>query len=242
MEELLKMSIEELEHILAIAPYSEVHQMAYAIKKNDLSHGAMHQIEEGSLYKIFKQQENIAKDIIHSTLTDLEGPSETKMSETIPSPVKKQKKKKGSKTSELKLKKKKSKSKKIKSKPEVQETKSKNSTKKKKKVKKKDQKNKGSKSLIIESSSGLSDFSTWLLSQEGKTELNHLKKSKKKVKSKQKKKVKKDKSVVSEPLADLLASQGHTDEAIDMYQRLSLIFPEKSAFFAAKIEKIQKEK
>ena len=41
---------------------------------------------------------------------------------------------------------------------------------------------------------------------------------------------------ISETFADLLASQGYKDQAIDMYTRLMAKYPEKSSFFAAKIE------
>ncbi|NJN34872.1 MAG: hypothetical protein HC817_12090 [Saprospiraceae bacterium] len=46
--------------------------------------------------------------------------------------------------------------------------------------------------------------------------------------------------MVSETLADMLAAQGNDEKAIEMYDRLSLIFPEKSNYFAAKIEKLRK--
>lgn len=49
-----------------------------------------------------------------------------------------------------------------------------------------------------------------------------------------------NKDVVSETLARLLAKQGHREKAIAMYQRLCLTFPEKSASFAAEIEKLKK--
>lgn len=49
-----------------------------------------------------------------------------------------------------------------------------------------------------------------------------------------------DQDIASEPLADLLAKQGHIQQATDMYERLRLIFPEKSAFFAQKIKKLKK--
>ena len=51
--------------------------------------------------------------------------------------------------------------------------------------------------------------------------------------------VKKSNQMVSEPLAKLLASQGHNDQAIEMYNRLILKFPEKSAYFATQIEKLK---
>lgn len=49
-----------------------------------------------------------------------------------------------------------------------------------------------------------------------------------------------NKELVSETLARLLAKQGHRDKAIAMYERLYLVYPEKSAFFAAEIEKLKK--
>ena len=45
--------------------------------------------------------------------------------------------------------------------------------------------------------------------------------------------------IITETLAELLANQGQTEKAISMYERLSLIFPNKSAFFAAKIEQLK---
>jgi tetratricopeptide (TPR) repeat protein len=41
---------------------------------------------------------------------------------------------------------------------------------------------------------------------------------------------------ISETYADLLAAQGYKDQAIEMYKRLIEKYPEKSGFFAAKIE------
>ncbi|GAB4494469.1 MAG: hypothetical protein OHK0019_20900 [Saprospiraceae bacterium] len=52
--------------------------------------------------------------------------------------------------------------------------------------------------------------------------------------------VSENKDVISETLARLLAKQGYRDKAIDMYERLRLTFPEKSAYFAAEIEKLKK--
>jgi hypothetical protein len=45
-------------------------------------------------------------------------------------------------------------------------------------------------------------------------------------------------SLISESLAKLLAKQGKTDKAIDMYKKLSLRNPEKSAYFADLIKEI----
>lgn len=44
---------------------------------------------------------------------------------------------------------------------------------------------------------------------------------------------------ISETYADLLATQGYKEQAIEMYRRLMERFPEKSRFFAAKIEALQ---
>ncbi len=45
--------------------------------------------------------------------------------------------------------------------------------------------------------------------------------------------------IITQTLAQLLANQGQTEKAINMYEQLSLIFPNKSAFFAAKIEQLK---
>ncbi|HUR30600.1 MAG TPA: hypothetical protein VMZ69_04160 [Saprospiraceae bacterium] len=44
---------------------------------------------------------------------------------------------------------------------------------------------------------------------------------------------------ISETLADLLAAQGYKEQAIDMYSELMAKYPEKSSFFAAKIEALK---
>lgn len=49
----------------------------------------------------------------------------------------------------------------------------------------------------------------------------------------------KHQDVASETLADLLAAQGYTARAIGMYEALMRKYPEKSAFFAAKIQALQ---
>ena len=115
---------------------------------------------------------------------------------------------------------------------------------------KKEKKKKAGKKGDKEQEDYLSDFSKWLLSKTGSADEHtrpvfekSIKKDKKKKKKKKKKKTEffsgKDSGLVSEPLAELLANQGHAEDAIEMYEKLSLIFPEKSVYFAAKIEKIK---
>lgn len=81
-------------------------------------------------------------------------------------------------------------------------------------------------------------------------ELNEASKEKKKNKKKKKKKdvsikqrakrsLELSQELVTEPLAELLASQGHTDEAIIMFTKLSLIIPEKSSYFADRIKRLK---
>ncbi|MEM6265435.1 MAG: hypothetical protein AAGI38_23235 [Bacteroidota bacterium] len=50
--------------------------------------------------------------------------------------------------------------------------------------------------------------------------------------------VEEDEDLVSETLAKLALRQGRPDEAIRIYRKLSLLFPEKSTYFEAQIEKI----
>ena len=52
----------------------------------------------------------------------------------------------------------------------------------------------------------------------------------------------KEEDLASESLAEILIKQGKHGKAIDMYRKLSLRNPQKSAYFARKIEGLQKEK
>jgi hypothetical protein len=54
------------------------------------------------------------------------------------------------------------------------------------------------------------------------------------------KSVSENKDVISETLARLFVRQGYREKAIIMYERLILTFPEKSAYFAAEIDKLKK--
>ena len=80
---------------------------------------------------------------------------------------------------------------------------------------------------------------------EQKKKLKHKKKEKQKDKapptpSHPSKSQRPDEEVVSETLAAILAKQGNHEKAIEMYEKLCLIFPEKSTFFAEQIQKLKK--
>ncbi|MBK9734625.1 MAG: hypothetical protein IPO92_06520 [Saprospiraceae bacterium] len=93
--------------------------------------------------------------------------------------------------------------------------------------------------------SGISDFSLWLLSFKSDDLDKRIKKEEKAAKKKlfednAKKSVTRSPSIISEPLAEILASQGHLDDSKKMYEQLMLKYPEKSSYFAAKINNLIK--
>ncbi|MBK9254200.1 MAG: hypothetical protein IPM42_01795 [Saprospiraceae bacterium] len=116
--------------------------------------------------------------------------------------------------------------------------------KKKKKRKKKKEQDKSSK-FILNDFGNTSDYVQWLLSISGKSitkSKDKKTKKKKKVSAGVKRSITKSEQIISESLADILAAQGHFSEAIKMYDQLILKFPEKSSYFAAKIDNLLKIK
>ncbi len=77
--------------------------------------------------------------------------------------------------------------------------------------------------------SGLSDYSRWLIELETRSIVDEIDEDDEG----------EDPEIISESLARILYSQGHNNQAIDMYQKLMLKYPEKSTYFAAQIEKIK---
>ena len=101
---------------------------------------------------------------------------------------------------------------------------------------------------------GVSSYTSWLLEQESINDvdgsqnkvLDTVKKKKKKKKKKSKKlkiavdSIKKQDSIISEPLARILALQGHKKKARKMYSKLAKVFPEKQAYFEEQINSLEK--
>lgn len=101
--------------------------------------------------------------------------------------------------------------------------------------------------FLLDTTEELSGFSRWLLLQKPLSEGNiksirkiGKKKKKSKVEISAEASITKKKYIASEPLAKILAAQGHILDAIEMYQQISLLYPEKSSYFAARIEELKK--
>ena len=90
---------------------------------------------------------------------------------------------------------------------------------------------------------GLSSFSLWLMSLERDDIEKRLKKEAKRDQKRQlaasaRKSITKSDEIISESLAQILENQKHFDEAKKMYEQLMHKYPEKSRYFAAKIDKL----
>ena len=48
--------------------------------------------------------------------------------------------------------------------------------------------------------------------------------------------------VITEAMAEIWIKQGHKNKAIDIYSKLSFIFPEKSVYFASRIDQLKQKK
>lgn len=109
---------------------------------------------------------------------------------------------------------------------------------------KKAKKNKKKKFKLREFS-GISDYAIWLISLKGKDITKKIAKEEKAAKKRAleenaKKSVTKSANIISESLAEILANQGHLDDAKKMYELLMQKYPEKSVYFAAKINHLSK--
>jgi pentatricopeptide repeat protein len=45
--------------------------------------------------------------------------------------------------------------------------------------------------------------------------------------------------VITETMAEVLVKQGNIEKAVDLYRKLSLAHPDKSTYFAARIEQLK---
>lgn len=100
-----------------------------------------------------------------------------------------------------------------------------------------------SKSFKLREFGGISEFSLWLISLERDDLEKRLKKEAKKDQKRQlaasaRKSITKSDEIISESLAQILENQKHFDEAKKMYTQLMHKYPEKSRYFAEKIDKL----
>lgn len=226
MDNFIDYTLQDLENLVAAAPYSQYHQMLLALKKNELQKGSIYQPYLGNLpelkAKIVERAEQIKPiqdniQMIHQTEIPSEIVAKEKSQETImethnpeliiPHVEKKQKPKK----SKLKI-----------------------------KDKKKDKKKQKKKAKKINDKIELSEFSQWLLTGNEEKESRKLKKKKKSSSRNVFDKGQEQKpEVISEPLAQLFAAQGHKLKAIKMYKKLIKLFPENENSYQDEIEKIK---
>jgi hypothetical protein len=101
-------------------------------------------------------------------------------------------------------------------------------------------KDKKKKKFKLQEFGGISDYAKWLMSFKEDDIDQKIKKEEKAAKKRKleesaRKSITKSNTIVSEPLAEILAIQGHLDDAKKMYEQLMMKYPEKSSYFAAKI-------
>jgi hypothetical protein len=104
---------------------------------------------------------------------------------------------------------------------------------------------KKSKKFKLNEFSGISEYAKWLLSFKNEDIEKRIKKEEKAKKKKQledtaMKSITKSDAIISEPLAEILFLQGHLDDAKKMYEQLMHKYPEKSSYFAGKINNLIK--
>lgn len=110
---------------------------------------------------------------------------------------------------------------------------------------KKATKHKKKNKYALDEYSGLTPYALWLLSFEKNDLDKRLKKEAKRAEKHQLeatvlKSVTKSNEIISESLAQILENQGHLDDAKKMYEQLMHKYPEKSRYFAAKIDNLIK--
>ncbi|MCZ2101216.1 MAG: hypothetical protein LC107_06740 [Chitinophagales bacterium] len=110
---------------------------------------------------------------------------------------------------------------------------------------KKATKHKKKNKYALDEYSGLTPYALWLLSFEKDDLDKRLKKEAKRAEKHQLeatvlKSVTKSNEIISESLAQILENQGHLDDAKKMYEQLMHKYPEKSRYFAAKIDNLIK--
>jgi hypothetical protein len=264
VQKLIDYATRDLETIVAAAPYSQYHQMLLALKRNEMQKSTLYQTVLGSLpameIQFKKALEHVEPITPLSTDIQKKQKSTDQQNEKGDSPVNEEiitpTKDLTSLPSKIEI-------------EEIEERltekfvpkeKSKKSSLIKNKKKKKSQKRKNisKEEEFTPEINDLSPFSKWLIygdkeQSDSKVESNKKKKKSKKKKKNSKKKKKKSVSavdtadtaqkenieVISEPLAFLLAEQGHTKKAIAAFTKLIALFPEKQTIYVEEINKLK---
>ena len=92
----------------------------------------------------------------------------------------------------------------------------------------------------------LSSFTAWLKvlkqAEENTPNLTELGEEQEKMIALIAEKANKAEDIITESMAEIWAKQGNKRKAIDTYSKLSFIFPEKSVYFASRIEQLKQKK